>query len=378
MKTPTNLGAFTAPAQKAAIETFSQQGSDGEVMDCSPVHIARMLQQVFTNERDIRAWEDMKASKAKRRAMGDDGKLEWRLVSDLVGDSLADARTSRDEHIADIKHRIDYALTVGAYETLPCGECRLPSDALGFAKGVASFEATADCASCGGDGKVRVKRSDPTSKADFKRISYFEKVLDDVVLCAKVRARTSDQHEAYAELESRNRTLLVKFGNEKQTSLEGEDAEQGARMGIIDAARRFDPTLPSMASFNTVAFNWCRRNSRARHDWQKRAGVYAPSVEAMGTDDEGNGMAALITDTHGGVGTFGAPPPSLRSLQMDVEDQLQRLPGVERTIVSLEMTGHNVAQISRELGMSAVKVRRLRANAFERLREGLVGYVLRE
>lgn len=355
---------------------ISRQGPSRHI-DASPIRIARMLRTVYKHERDIRAWEDMLSSDGKRYVMGEDGKLKWRPVRELVGESLKTAKLKRDEHIEDLRHVIDYALTEDLYQRSPCPGCKLPSDPLAFVAGVAEFEPAEDCPTCSNTGVVRTKKDDEESKKAHKRITYFKKVLDDVLDCAKIKAGTFDRHEAYLRLEAKNRNLMVKFGNEKQTSLEGSDAEQGVRMGIIDAARRFDPTLPNMASFNTVAYNWCYRNSRARHDWQKRAGVYAPSVEAMGTDEDGNGMSAMITDTFGACGTFGSVS-STQNLKLDVAEQVRNLPDEERTVVAMEMTGHTVSQISEHLGVSTIKVRRLRSAAFEKLREGLVGYALRE
>lgn len=428
---------LSAHTHKAAMAVISRQGA-AQHIDASPTRIARMLTEVFRHERDIRAWEDMKSSKGRRLVRTEDGKLVRKPVAELVGDSLDKARAARDEHIEDIRQVIDYALTEDLYEVIPCPACKLPADALAFADKVTDWAPTSDCSKCEGSGRSRVKKSDETSKKAYKRISYFKRVLDDVIDCAKVRHGTSDRHEAYARLEAKNRNLLVKFGNEKQTSVEGADAEQGARMGIIDAARRFDPTLPNMASFNTVAYNWSYRNSRARHDWQKRAGVYAPSVEAMGTDEDGNGMSAMIVNSAGALGVLGGSSTSQpmggsdrcrkcgdlseldpetwaptgycepcskfakpkkaptgptpgdlydgggsvssvpQSVKLDIRDAIGELEEEERTVVTLEMAGSSVAQISRETGISTVKVRRLRKAAFEKLREGLVGYALRE
>ena len=378
MKAPENSGAFTAPAQQAAMAVIAQQGGDGQAFDCSPVHIARMMVGIFTHERDIRAWEDMQSSDGKRLIKGADGKLHWRPVKDLAGESLREARERRDTHEANIRQTIDYALTVDAYQESPCPGCRLPGDALGFIRGVADFEPVEDCGTCRNTGKVRLKKTDEQSLKGQRRITYFGKVVDDVILCAKIRAGTSDRHWAYDRLEAQNRQLLVKFGNEKQTLMEGADAEQGVRMGIIDAAMRFDPTRSEGAMFTTVAYNWCRRNSRARHDYQKRAGVYAPSVEAMGSDEDGNGMSALITESVGSVGTFGVSEKVDQGLTLDVAEKVKLLPDDERTVVELELTGHTVVQISRTMGVPTAKVRRLRVAAFEKLREGLVGYMLRE
>lgn len=371
-------GAFFAAHTMKPATIIRSQGTD-EPIDASPVRIGRMLREVFRNERNIRAWESMArtADSRRRLVMGEDGKLHFTPVRDLVGDSLREARLKRDEHEAELRHAIDYALTDAAYEVVTCpANCRLPENGLDFIREVAEFEPPAStCKVCSGVGSLRRKKEDKKSKAAFRRINYWGNVLDDVVCAAKVRAGVTDQNDAYIKLETRCRNLLVKFGSEKQTSLEGADAEQGVRQGIMDAAMRFDPTRKEGASFNTVAYNWCRRNSRARHDYQKRAGVYAPSVEAMGTDEDGNGVAALITSSDGALGTFEALPESAHELQMDIRGQVASLPSDERAVVMCEMSGMSTVEISERLNMPTAKVRRLRDAAYEALRETLTGYV---
>ena len=167
----------------------------------------------------------------------------------------------------------------------------------------------------------------------------------------------------------------MKFGNERQTSLEGADAEQGVRLGIVDAAMRYDPTRSEQAQFETVAYMWARRNSRARHDTQKRAGVYAPSIESMGTDEDGNGIAAMVTSTHGACGSLEPEEGHDAGLKLDMAEQISLLPEEQRLVMTGELRGLSAAQIAEEMGVSAVKVRRLRSKAFDTLRESLSGYV---
>ena len=370
-------GVFSAALTMKPAMIIRTQGTDKRI-DASPTRISRMLREVFRNERDIRAWEGMAATAVgqRRLMMGEDGKLHFYPVRDLVGDSLAEARRRRNEHIAELQHTIDFALTEDAYENVPCPDCKLPANGLEFIRAVAEFEPPAStCQRCKGLTTIRQKREDEKAKAAYRRINYWQKVLPDVIAAAKVRAGVSDQNDAYIELETKCRNLLVKFGSEKQTSLEGPDAEQGVRQGILDAAMRFDPTRKEGATFNTVAYNWCRRNSRARHDYQKRAGVYAPSVEAMGTDKDGNGMAALITASEGALGTFEDSPESVQELQMDIREHVALLPSDEREVISYEMSGLSTLQISEQLNMPTAKVRRLRDAAYEALRENLIGYV---
>lgn len=310
-------------------------------------------------------------------------KVKVKLVDgpELVGKSVQEAQHLRDEHIANLRQAIDYYLTAVAYEDIPCCGCRLPVDALEFAAAVLDFEEPANqCELCLGRKVIRSKKTDPQSGADAKLVGYWSTNLDDFIRCAKIKTGATDADEAYSELETANRFLLIKFGNERQTSLEGADAEQGVRHGLIDAAMRFDLLKQKngkycCATFNTVAYNWCRRNSRARHRGQKRAGVYAPSIESMGTDEDGNGMASLITSAEGALGTFDVPTSAPPSLVLDLREQVEALPELQRAVVEAELAELSTGETARRLEISTAKVRRLRELAFETLRETLGGYV---
>jgi RNA polymerase sigma factor (sigma-70 family) len=362
-------GAFSAGQHKPAI-----QGTN-RLVEATPVRIARMLRQIFDFERQIRSCEQQTQQPGRRAAMVD-GVVKQVAVKELAAQSLQRTLKRRDEHLAQLRHLIDFALTTAAYKDVPCPDCRLPLSVPEFVDQVLVFEEPAiPCERCKDQGVVREKRTDKRSRRRFGRISYFKKVLDDTIACAKIRAGTRDANDAYKKLETENRMLLVKFGNEMQTSLEGDDALQGVRQGLIDAARRFDPTRKEGAMFNTVAYNWCRRNSRARHNGQKRAGVYAPSIEGLGTDEEGNGAAALIASSDGAFGTFAPDEAKDPDLVLDLREKIDGLPDSQRQIVQYEMAGVSTVQISKEMGLTTAKVRKLREFAFESLRSSMSGYV---
>jgi len=429
-------GAFQAPLHtlQPAMLRLQATGRADRKLDPSPTGIARMLQAIVTNEERIKLWEDI--SSGKRFVEPSD---EGRLPCVEPAQELAQARQHRDEHLAETAHAIDYALTTVAYEDAVCLSCRLPVDALDFVQAVADFEPPAmTCLMCKGRGLVRVKRTDAQSVEDFKYVSYFKKVVDDLALCAKVRAGTSDQNQAYTKLEAKNLGLLHKFGSEKQTPLEGDDAEQGVRQGFVDAARRFDPLKKKngvycCATYNTVAYSWCRRNSRARHEGQKRVGLYARSVDAM-LDSEGVSIVHDITES---VGAFGSlrvgqhaskrwgvrdvcllcgdqsstdpetwEPTGLcepcallpqaekvieaqrdapivtggmsrcpTDLRLDLREQISDLPEDERAVISGDLDGLTTPQIAKRLGTTRTKVRGIRSLAYARLRGTLSGYV---
>jgi len=424
-------GAKALAQHQPAILNYTPQGG-GQVPDASVVRISRMLRGVIKNETKIQPWEAMGQAEG-RRLSSVDGKLKWVKVSELVGDALDEAKHERTEHLAEARRVIDYYLTHVAYEDIPCPSCQLPAAALDFVRAVAEFEPPAiQCTTCLDVKAVRSKRLDDQSIEDFKLVTYWGKILNDLARCAKIKAGTSEANQAYIELEAANRNLLVKFGNEKQTSLEGDDALQGVRQGIIDAAIRFDPLKKKngkycCAAFNTVAYNWCRRNSRARHRGQKRAGVYAPSIDV--DNGEETSMAAMIVESAGALGVMSGKVPTAHcgdrcslcgdvsavdpetwqstgfcepcdaiakkkkkakpmgsafaaggrsvaspTLVLDMRDQLDSLPELQGSVVGFELDGMSTAWISDRLQISRVAVRKHRFAAFETLRETMTGY----
>lgn len=384
-------GAFSAGTSEPAIELRVPPQGSIETVDASVTRISRMMKQIFHNELAVRRWEATASRKGRRFVKAEDGTIKLTTNADLVVEPLRKAREKRDEHLKELRHIIDYALTTGAYEDSPCPECSLslPQSPLDFIRAVPTAELRTSrklCKTCKGRGAVRVKKDDPESKEAFKRISYFKKVLDDTIRCAKVRYSLVEADQAYRELESSNQKILRKLGNEAKTSLEGEDAVQGVRQGFIDAAVRFDPTRESMASFGTVAYNWCYRNSRARQPGQKRAGVYAMSIESMDRPDkDGAPVVSQIVSSEGAFGSFsgGESDPNLA---LDLKEKIAALTQDQRDVIMSIMNGHssvskdgdvvvNVAAIARELGKSKEEVRRLRDTAFARLRDSLGGYV---
>lgn len=346
-------GPFASGGGGAAI-TFAEQ----------PVRIERMLRGLFQNEMIVKECE----------ASNDPQAVE-------------EAHRYRDEHIANLRFTIDYALNTLGYQDVACPMCGVdtpmfPKDATGFVAAVSGDAAPVytppsvlePCKVCTGRRLVRRLRDDDASKAARKRITYFQKVLDTTVLCAKVRARTADAGAAYEVLERENIHLVTKFSSEKQTSMESEDAMQGAKMGIFDAALRFDPTRPEMAQFVTVAYNWAYRNSRARRDGEKRAGVYAQSVDAMVNPEDGSKFVDTVCSGESGFGSF-IPQESDQSLSMDLREKVEALPADERSVVMAMMAGHSIATAASALGMERKTVKALRDRAYSGLRTALAGYV---
>ncbi len=376
------VGAASSAGSKPAITLMTApQGSDDQSSESSVIRIERMLRAVFPNEEKVAKWERTAASPGWRFAKGQDGKLRRVPVRELAEPELAKARADRDDNIAELHHTIDYALNTEAYEDVTCPDCKpwhMSVEPLVFIREAATSEpppgSTSVCKTCKGRGLVRQLKDDETSKATHKRITYFKGVVETTSLCAKVRAGSSDANDAYQKLEKQNERLLSKLGNEAQTSMEGADALQGVRQGIVDAAMRFDPTRPECANFGTVAYNWAYRNSRHRQPGQKRAGVYAPSVDGM-VIDEGSSPSDLIASTNGAFGSYSPESDDSSILVIDMREQIAGLPEDQRAVVTALLGGDNVAGAARTLGMRRAAVKRLRDTAFARLRNNLSDYV---
>jgi len=373
---------ITIKAPKGAGRIFLQQPAIllnrpfqglNQTAEPTVVRITRMFRSLVGYEVRLRAWGDMRKSDGRRHAMVN-GKIKCIQISKLVGYSIETTKQARDRNIEEIEHYIDYGLTTEAYEDVTCLDCKLPLDPLAFVQALPEFEPpTTECKACKGIETVRLKKTDPESIYRFKRISHFKRALPDAILVAKVRAGNNDASDAYLELEAKNRNLF-KFGNEKQTGLEGPDAEQGVRQGIHDACLRWDPTHPSMATFATYAYNWSRRNSRARKRSQKRAGVYAPSSDGMINDLEtGETIVDVLSSKKGVLGSTKVDRVD-DDLGPDMRESIAKLPEEQAKIVSDQMDGFTVRQIAGRHNLSIKGVKLLREQAFETLREFMIGY----
>jgi len=374
-------GAFPVEQEKPAISQGSPSSYD---IDASPIRIERMLRTVFSNEQRIAQWQKLApvVEVGKRYCIKLAGESKLRYVTaEAVSTELANAVKARDSHLDEVRHVIDYALTTDAYEDVRCSNCKpwtMPLSPLGFVRVAATAApptgSASMCKTCLGVGTVRQKKKDKESKEAFKRISHFKRSIDVTGLCAKIRYRSADHNEAFAELMKQNARLVTKFGDENQTAMEGDDAEQGARMGIMDAAMRYDPTHPKSAAFGTVAHNWAYRNSRARKRSDARAGVNEGSLDYEGPGDDGICLKDCLLGSDGALASFDSTPADT-ALVIDMRNKISCLPADQRQVVLAIYGGHTVATAAKSLKMSRGDVELLRDEAFSTLRGSLSGYV---
>ncbi len=429
---------FTGPPPQGArlIHRKSKSGGAKTYPQTQPTEIMRMVSALFTREQRIKEAEDtvgvvqgqIRSIEAKKSQM-----LPHRYETTvaLLNDDLnyANARLAavkawRDFTSQKIRLFLDHALSTTPYRERLC-VCR---------NGSSQTAPLPGCKDCGGHGVIRSEKTNHYAVAATAKLRHLKKVLPVTELCAKVKAKTSEANEAFKKLLESNIGLVRKFRSERQTSMEQDDAEQGAIMGILDAAVRFNPVKPesyicsrpdcgtkaeipacedckgdgelpgadgpvvckgcgglgvrpkaggmacpkcgnpkmmlktSTADFKTYAYNWSYRNSRARKDTDKRAGVYAPSLDAMVSGDDGeNGDKGMILHTNeGGHGL----------LSMDLKHQISQITDAQqRAVLNYTLAGLSLGEIAQALGVSKATVSKLRDTAYSTLRGKLTGYM---
>ena len=296
-----------SPPTQGATVTYHRSPNGKQHAVIGACQVMRLVASIYRREERLKAAED--TVKTATAAQLPEAKKRYDSV-----------RKWRDFTAQKVRVYIDHALTVTQYRVKTCTMCdggrRSPQ---------------MSCQDCGGLGTVRVAKTSPAVIDSVQRIEHFKKVLPVTELCAKVAARGSEAEGAFNQLLQSQMGLVRRFRSEKQTALEQDDAEQGAMLGIHDAAIRFSPVKPecyrcyvcgntkdlhscaecdgtgevgekacrpchgwgkltvsnepcdkcgkkrmtiktSMANFPTVAYNWAYRNSRARKESDKRAG----------------------------------------------------------------------------------------------------------
>ena len=104
-----------------------------------------------------------------------------------------------------------------------------------------------------------------------KELRYYDNVLDSFFCAKKAAAGNSMSDAAINELMAMAGSTISHF--KFKTAREAEDAEQQGMVGLLEAARKFDPTASNLAKFTTYASFWIRRRAQARKTSHCRPGV---------------------------------------------------------------------------------------------------------
>lgn len=296
------------------------------------------------------------------------------------------------------------------------------------------------CEKCNNTGLMRADNRNPYARAAIPILKHIQRVLETTELCFKIRAKTSEKDDAFNTLLKGHMGLVKKFGNPHQTAMEGDDAEQGAMMGLLDGARRFDPTKPvryicpgvnretrkpcnykikadldrdctkcvelghrcdfhqgaqgrlcpkcgkklmvqtSIAVFQTVAWSWAKRNSRARKTTDERPGL-RPSIDDPGLGGkkaEDGGVSDQVTKINGRaqIADGSQKLDESETAAMDLHTQIALLEDeTQKQVMRLCLEGLTPAEIAKELELTTRQVVKTKDAACAVLREALVGYL---
>lgn len=334
---------------------------------------------------------------------------------------VTNARAWRDFTAERCRVYLDHALATTPYVNRKCRTC---------VEGVVTSAdgSTNVCPACKGTKQVRTDNPNPFARAAVPILRHISRVLEEAELCFKIRARTEDSEAAFKTLLDANVGLVKKFGNPHQTALEGDDAEQGAILGLFDGAKRFDPTRAthffcprceherkiekddyevvneveklkthqrcpecglermmlgtSTATYRTYAWNWTKRNSRARKDNEKRPGLLHPSIDDPalgGKAAEDGGVTDQVTMV-GGRPSLVASRMNVGTTEdstgLDMRTQIQALDDPQQRIV-LECILENMqpGEIATKLNISTRAVAKLKDAAFAVMRKKLASYL---
>jgi len=414
--------------------TLVQRGSQGgkrKYVQANVTEIQRIFRALRTREENIAKAEcavEEKAEKLNELVLescekhAQSGHVPAQLLSRIksangrVADAdyrLKNAREWRDFTAARLRLMLDYALKHTPHTITPCESC-----------------AGEECEACGGTGEILTEKENHYAKASAIRLRHFDRVFQFAEWCYKIRARTSDRHAAFEELLKEGAPVIAKWSNPAKTAVEAEDAIQLAQHGLLAAADHYDPSKPdaymcskcdytekivdpnkgkknkeglkelfeivdrnkpcpecgvpkmmvvgSTANFNTYAWWWARRHTRARKLSQKRPGL-TPSIDDpnfVGQDQEGGGLSEQVTTVNGRAGMCGRNPEAdNESLKNDIHSEIEALTDpLHKAVMGLQLQGYSLTEMGQELSLNPKTVSKIRNQAFEVLRERLSGY----
>lgn len=252
-----------------------------------------------------------------------------------------------------------------------CPNCRVDTSTLGvdrpFARGrLPNGKSRSCCVACcdsepfiSATKGVKRRAMGRMNKRIHDDLRYYDRVLDQFFLAKKSVAGNSLSEDAFNELQDLTAKTIGHF--KKQSAREGEDAEQAGVLGLMEAARKFDPNpeVSKRAKFTTYASLWIRRRAQARKTSHCKPGtaiikgkhVSTARID-MGDDDEGH------TDRF----HPGSAKPKL-ALKLDVAEALGKLDDQTRELVT-EYLIHKrtLVDIEAETGISVNKIRAIIAN----------------
>lgn len=185
-------------------------------------------------------------------------------------------------------------------------------------------------------------------------LRYFDRVLEQFFLAKKSVAGNSLSADAFSELRDLTGKTVGHFKN--QSAREADDAEQAAVLGLMEAARKFDPDpkVSKRAKFTTYASLWIRRRAQARKTSHCKPGVAIIKGKHVST-----ARIDMTDNDEGHADRFhpGTSKPNL-ALKIDVAEALADLDEQTRDLITDHLI-HRVTLVTLEerTGLSISKIR---------------------
>ena len=353
--------------------------------DGSPCVIKRRFQYWQTNlkrlsaaEKTLREYQERPESKQRDvdiRALEQrvSNRLRWvEFSSETLRNSIRFARARITPNSDDYKVLMNL-----------CSKCHTDTSTLGFEKPFVSVTMESGktemrCESCVDSEpytKVRrgVKRR-PRGRLNQKfhrELRYYDRVLDNFMLAKKACAGNSFSAEALEKLLDITGKTIGHFKN--QTAREKDDAEQQAVLGLLEAARKFDPNpeVSKLAKFTTYASIWIRRRTQARKTSHCKPGVAIfknkhHATARIETNDSEEGHADRF---HPGAKVVDP------GLQIDVASALSKLDDQTRELVTEHLIHkRTLSELEEKTGLSVSRIRTIVGNAKEQLATELAAH----
>lgn len=166
-----------------------------------------------------------------------------------------------------------------------------------------------------------------SNKQLHRTLRYYESVTDSFIVAKKAAAGNSYSEQAMLELLKSAASSIRHFTY--KTCRERDDAEQQAIIGLLEAARKFDPANSKLAKFTTYASFWLRRRMQARKTSHCKPGIAIIKGihKTTGRIDLGDSEEGRADQFHPGAKTINF------ALQVDMADALEKLDSLQRELL---------------------------------------------
>ena len=202
-----------------------------------------------------------------------------------------------------------------------------------------------------------------------KELMYYDRELDNFFLAKRAAAGCTGSNEAMKKLVSLTQRTINHF--KFKSAREVDDAAQQGMLGLLEAAKKFDPAESNMAKFTTYASFWIRRRAQARKSSHCRPGlamaggkhIGVTSMESAGSSNDGEGAGDFFHPAAEAADT---------GLRMDIDAALSKIDDQAREmLLANTYHGMTLAKLAEKYGYTPAQVRNILVKAKAVLAEEL-------